>query len=93
MSNPQRSEESGSPTPWWRVPMVWLVISGPLIVVIASFVSLGLAVKYPDPVLRTADDVGQSAGGVKDAAGSGIKSSTANLPAMEARNHAATGGR
>jgi hypothetical protein len=33
--------------------MVWLVIGGPLAVVVASFVTLGLAIKYPDPVLGT----------------------------------------
>jgi hypothetical protein len=38
-------------TPWWRVRMLWLVIGGPLAVVIASFATLGLALRYPDPVL------------------------------------------
>jgi uncharacterized protein len=38
---------------WWRLPIVWMVIAGPLIVVVASFVTLGLAIKHPDPVLTT----------------------------------------
>ncbi len=37
--------------PWWRVRMVWLVIGGPLAVVVASFVTLALAILNPDPVL------------------------------------------
>ena len=43
-----------TPSPvWWRVPMVWLVISGPAIVVVASFATLALAIMNPDPVLDT----------------------------------------
>lgn len=41
-------------TPWWRVPMVWLVISGPAIVVVAGFTTLGIAISNPDPVLSRA---------------------------------------
>lgn len=37
--------------PWWRVRMLWLVIGGPLAVVVASFVTLALAITHPDPVL------------------------------------------
>lgn len=43
--------------PWWRVRMVWLVIGGPAIVVVASFVTLALAISHPDPVLATAPTV------------------------------------
>lgn len=37
--------------PWWRVKMVWLVIGGPLAVVVASFVTLGMALSHPDPIV------------------------------------------
>jgi uncharacterized protein len=40
------------PLTWWRVPMVWLVIGGPAVVVVASFVTLALAILNPDPVLQ-----------------------------------------
>ena len=43
--------------PWWRVPMVWLVISGPALVVVASFATLALAILNPDPVLRASATV------------------------------------
>ena len=49
------SLSSSAPTvAWWRLPIVWMVIGGPLIVVVASFVTLALAIRHPDPVLSTA---------------------------------------
>jgi len=33
--------------------MVWLVIGGPAVVVVASFITLALAIMNPDPVLST----------------------------------------
>lgn len=41
--------------PWWRVGMVWLVIGGPLIVVIAGLATAVIAVRGADPVLNTQD--------------------------------------
>ena len=38
---------------WWRLPIVWLVIGGPSVVVVASFITLALAIQNPDPVLAT----------------------------------------
>lgn len=37
--------------PWWRVGMVWLVIGGPAVVVVAAFATLVIAVRNPDPVI------------------------------------------
>ena len=59
---------------WWRVPMVWLVIAGPAIVVVASFATLTLALLNPDPVLAPER-----------------VASPSQLPAVQGRNHAATG--
>lgn len=59
---------------WWRVPMVWLVIAGPAIVVVASFATLTLAILNPDPVLAPEKTT-----------------SPAQMPAVQGRNHAATG--
>lgn len=39
--------------PWWREPMVWLVIGGPAVVVVAAICTAVIAVKYADPVLDT----------------------------------------
>ena len=48
---PAPGPERNDSTPWWRLPIVWLVIGGPSLVVVASFVTLGLALSHPDPVL------------------------------------------
>ncbi|MDE2369384.1 MAG: hypothetical protein KGN16_10450 [Burkholderiales bacterium] len=34
---------------WWQFPLVWLVISGPAVVVVAAFVTLAIAITHPDP--------------------------------------------
>ena len=76
-----RPATEGSPesTPWWRQPMVLMVIAGPLAVVIASFVTLSLAIRHPDPVLEThAPPQGEL-----DARKASM------LPAMQGRNQAA----
>jgi uncharacterized protein len=41
--------------PWWRYRMLWLVIGGPAVVVVAGFATLAIALAYPDPVLPTAE--------------------------------------
>jgi hypothetical protein len=60
--------------PWWRYPIVWMVIGGPAAVVVASIYTAGLAIKHVDPVLDTSADHVASPG---------------QAPAMKARNHAA----
>ena len=43
-----------SAAPWWRFGMMWLVVGGPSVVVVASFVTLALAILNPDPVYKQA---------------------------------------
>lgn len=88
----QRSNPSGS-TPWWRVKMVWLVIGGPVLVVIASFITLSLALKYPDPVLRTSTSPGTASASRPAEEEGSTKVVPADLPALQGRNNAITGGR
>ena len=38
---PERNDPA---QPWWRVGMVWLVIGGPLVVVVASLITAAQAV-------------------------------------------------
>lgn len=38
--------------PWWKHGHVWLVIAGPAAVVVASFATLVIAVRSPDPVVE-----------------------------------------
>lgn len=62
--------------PWWRVGMVWLVLAGPVAVVLASFVTLRLAITHIDPVIT--EPASQTA------------QDPSLTPAVKARNHAAT---
>ena len=45
---------SATPTPWYREPWPWLLMAGPAIVVVAGFVTLGLAIRSSDGLV--ADD-------------------------------------
>lgn len=51
------SDDADSPA-WWRLPIVWMVIGGPAVVVIASFATLALALLHPDPVLEARPPAG-----------------------------------
>ncbi|MDH5205438.1 MAG: FixH family protein [Hylemonella sp.] len=73
--------------PWWRFGHVWLVIAGPAIVIVAGFVTLYLAMSAPDPLVsddyyRQGIEINKTLEG-PDAA--------SLAPAVQARNHAATG--
>jgi hypothetical protein len=71
-------ERSSRPVlPWWRVRMVWLVIAGPALVVVAGIATTVLAVRGGDvPLRKAAVPVVAQAGDM--------------TPAGQARNHAAT---
>ncbi|HUP06361.1 MAG TPA: nitrogen fixation protein FixH [Caldimonas sp.] len=82
--------------PWWRHGMVWLVISGPLAVVVASFVSAGIAVHGADRVLPQGGQPGhrQAAEEVETPPATTPEARTApTAPAVLARNHAAAAAR
>lgn len=42
--------------PWWRQPMMWLVVGGPAAVVVAAIVTAVIATRGADPVLDTRAD-------------------------------------
>ena len=71
---------------WWKFGHVWLVVAGPVVVVIASFITLYLAVTRPDPVLD--ENYYQKGMDINKTLADSPKSLA---PAMKARNHAATG--
>jgi len=80
------SSDNPAPLPWWKFGHVWLVIAGPAIVVVAGFVTLYLAVRFPDPVItedyyRKGLEINQT-----------LAHPSASLaPAVQGRNHAQTG--
>ena len=63
------------PPSLWRVPALWLVIGGPALVVVASFVTLAIAWHGADPPVRAAAPA---------------TSADSMTPATQARNHAAS---
>jgi hypothetical protein len=80
MSQTTVSEESKRL--WWSYGHLWLVLSGPLIVVVASFITFYLAANGQDPVLTQSSGEGKS---------TTAETLTTLAPAVQARNHAATG--
>jgi hypothetical protein len=72
--------------PWWKHGHVWMVLSGPAVVVVASFFTFYLAYTGMDTVVdedyyHKGVELSQTQG----APAPGL------VPAMQARNHAATG--
>ena len=72
--------------PWWKFGHVWMVISGPVIVVIASLITFYLAASGKDPVVdedyyRKGIEINKTL----------ADNPTSLAPATQARNHAATG--
>lgn len=63
--------------PWWREPMLWLVLGGPLIVVVAAIGTAVIAWRGADPV-------------VTDMPAQVLSADPSTEPAVKARNHAAT---
>jgi len=74
-------------TPWYRVPMVWLVVGGPLSVVVASIATAVIAWKHIDPVIATTPQ-GELRPG--DNMAPKLSPKDAMAPALQGRNHAAT---
>lgn len=71
--------------PWWKYGYVWLVISGPAVVVVAGFYTLWLAISSPNVIL-TEEYYRQ---GVE--ANKNLESHQKSFaPALKGRNHAAT---
>ncbi len=66
--------------PWWRHGMMWLVLGGPAVVVVAALATAVIAIRGADTL------VDESVTGSR--AGRAVP--TSESPAMQARNHAAT---
>ena len=66
------------PAPWWRFGMVWMVIAGPAVVVVAGLVTGWIAMSGADTLVST------------DYYRRGVEINKTLLPAVQGRNHAAT---
>jgi hypothetical protein len=81
---PQPEQATVRPPPWWRHGHLWLVIAGPVVVVIASVATAVIAARGADKVVE--DDPWRRAVQVDKQP----VAERARLPALQARNHAAT---
>lgn len=88
MNNPK--DDSTQAIAWWTVGPMWLVVGGPVAVVMAGVVTAVIAVKGADPVLdknayqTTLQQARQLQGAEREAALIKLQ------PAHQARNHAAS---
>ncbi len=80
------TQKDPQPKPWWHYGHVWLIIAGPVIVIVAGFITLAIAIKSPDPVLaedyyKRGLDINKTLAAEKD---------MQLAPALQTRNHAVT---
>ena len=86
MQNPDMATPGTLARPWWRYGHVWMVIAGPALVVVASFITAYLAIVGQDPVVD--EDYYRKGLAINKT----LSDNPASLaPATVARNHAATG--
>lgn len=75
--------------PWYREPYVWMVIGGPLVVVVASLVTVTIAVRNADTVLpREAAPAPTVVAPDRLTPEERLQVEKALLPANQGRNHA-----
>lgn len=71
--------------PWWKYGHVWLIISGPIAVIIAGFITAYIAMNGADPVID--ENYYQNGLEINEK----LRAEKKNMaPAQAARNHAAT---
>lgn len=82
MSTKQNTHEKAK---WWKSGYAWLVFGGPALVVIASLITVYIAVRGQDPLISREENT------LKNTESLTTEEKNALEPAMRARNHAATG--
>lgn len=86
--NRNASQQDPSPDagkPWWKFVSVWLLLSGPALVVVAGVITAWIAIRGQDPVID--DNYYQNGLNVNQRLAHPQKSLA---PALRGRNHAAT---
>ena len=73
--------------PWWRFAMVWFVLAGPAVVVVAALATAAVAFRNADTVISEPALPVPPGGATATAAPARSGPTT---PALQARNHAAT---
>ena len=85
LEKPSLSTSDQTSGPWWAYSLVWMVIAGPAVVVVASFITLWLAIRTPDPVV--AEDYYRRGIEINKTLAARDR---ALAPAQQGRNHAVT---
>ncbi|MEI8171616.1 MAG: FixH family protein [Rhodoferax sp.] len=75
--------------PWWKFGHAWMVFALPAIVVVASFITLYLAVTRPDELVT--EDYYRKGVEINKTLENTAENSASHAPALQARNHAQTG--
>lgn len=74
--------------PWWQFGHVWMVISGPVLVIVACLITAYFIMSSPNDLVT--DETYQQIMESKKSQGNKILDNS-DAPALQARNHAATG--
>jgi hypothetical protein len=77
-----------STEPWWKNGFVWMIIAGPAIVVVAGFATLYLAVSRPNEIVNEESYRPERQ---SDQSIEARRKESSWAPALQGRNHAATG--
>lgn len=80
-----QDDTGNPPAPWWKHGYVWLVLAGPIAVVLAGIATAVIASRGADPVVDT--DYYRRGIEINKALAARDKS---QMPAVQGRNHAAT---
>lgn len=91
-TNKRRASDNEKSKPWWHYGHAWLVFGGPAVVVVASLVTVYIAVSTRDNLVD--ENYYQSGININDklnAESQTAEERNALEPAVTARNHAATG--
>jgi hypothetical protein len=83
MGNMHSEQDSEAKKAWWQHPIMWLIVGGPAVVVIASMLTIALAIRYPETLVDERKQTTLAAS---------KQDSAAMMPAVKARNHVATSG-
>jgi uncharacterized protein len=80
----QSDKQAQDGAPWWKHGHVWLLIAGPVTVVVAGILTAVIAIRSADPVVepdyyRRGIEINKT-----------LARERAQLPALQGRNHAAT---
>lgn len=84
-----------APSPWWRHGHVWLLLAGPVTVILAGFATLWIAMRSPDPLVATdyyrrGIEINRTLEQGAAMAPTAATDPRALMPAVQGRNHAAT---